>query len=72
MTANITRTLQEEKEQAVKTGKIEVARKMLAKGKLNAEKLDFEMFYNIVWIMVKTATSDIKSLLKWLDEFDCF
>ena len=32
MTANITRTLQEEKEQAVKAVKIEVARKMLAKG----------------------------------------
>ncbi|MEG0153549.1 MAG: hypothetical protein RR744_10340, partial [Cellulosilyticaceae bacterium] len=29
-------------------------------GELQLEKLDFELFYNILWIMAKTATPDIK------------
>ena len=39
-------------------------------GELQAEKLDFEMFFNIIWVMAKTATPDIKPPLEWLDEFE--
>ncbi len=41
-------------------------------GELQAEKLDFEMFFNILWVMAKTATPDIKPPLEWLDEFEEF
>lgn len=39
-------------------------------GELKVEKLDFEMFYNILWIMAKTAEPSIKPPLEWLDEFE--
>ena len=41
-------------------------------GELQAEKLDFEMFFNVLWVMAKTATPDIKPPLEWLDEFEDF
>jgi hypothetical protein len=37
---------------------------------LNA--LDFEVFYNIAWIMAKTAEPTIPEPLEWLEEFDEF
>lgn len=36
------------------------------------EGLDFEVFYNISWVMAKTADSSISDPLTWLDEFDEF
>ncbi len=41
-------------------------------GELRAEKLDFEMFFNILWVMAKTANPDIKPPIEWLDEFEEF
>ena len=41
-------------------------------GELNPEKIDFEMFFNILWIMAKTANLEIKPPLEWLDEFEEF
>lgn len=41
-------------------------------GDLQAEKLDFEMFFNILWVMAKTANPDIKPPIEWLDEFEDF
>lgn len=41
-------------------------------GELQAEKLDFEMFFNILWVMAKTADPNIKPPLEWLDEFEEF
>lgn len=46
--------------------------KVYSDGILNPENLDFELFYNITWIMAKSASSDIKPPLEWLDEFDEF
>lgn len=36
------------------------------------EALDFEVFYNIAWIMAKTADPSIPDPISWLDEFDEF
>lgn len=36
------------------------------------ETLDFEVFYNITWIMAKTADPSIPEPLDWLSEFDEF
>jgi len=36
------------------------------------DKLDFDIFYNIVWVMAKTADPDIPEPISWLDEFDVF
>lgn len=41
-------------------------------GQLKTDKLDFEMFFNILWIMAKTANHDIKPPVEWLDEFEEF
>lgn len=46
--------------------------KIYQEGELQIEKLDFELFYNILWIMAKTATPDIKPPLEWLDDFEDF
>lgn len=32
--------------------------------------IDFEIFYNISWIMAKTADPTIPEPLEWLDQFD--
>jgi hypothetical protein len=34
--------------------------------------LDTEVFYNIVWVLAKTANPEIKEPFEWLDEFDEF
>lgn len=34
--------------------------------------LDFEVFYNISWIMAKTADPTIPEPLEWLEQFDEF
>jgi hypothetical protein len=36
------------------------------------ESLDFEVFYNIAWVLAKTANPEIPEPLEWLDEFDEF
>lgn len=36
------------------------------------DHLDFEVLYNFVWILAKTANKDIPAPLEWLDEFDEF
>ena len=44
--------------------------KIYVEGELQLENLDFELFYNILWIMAKTANYEIKPPLEWLDEFE--
>lgn len=49
--------------------------KIAGKKKMDAkdlEVLDFEVFYNIAWIMAKTANPDIPDPISWLEEFDEF
>ncbi|HHX63229.1 MAG TPA: hypothetical protein GX707_21330 [Epulopiscium sp.] len=41
-------------------------------GELQPDKIDFEVFFNILWIMAKTADSTIKPPVEWLDEFEEF
>lgn len=36
------------------------------------EKLDFEVFYNIIWTLAKTADKSIEDPINWLDKFDEF
>lgn len=36
------------------------------------QKIDFETFYNIIWILAKTADKNIPEPLEWLDGFDEF
>ncbi len=36
------------------------------------QHLDFEIFYNISWIMAKTADPSIPEPLEWLEQFDEF
>jgi hypothetical protein len=36
------------------------------------EALDFEVFYNIAWIMAKTADPSIPEPMAWLETFDEF
>src|SRR3954453_21585246 len=36
------------------------------------EVLDFEVFYNIAWIMAKTANPSIPEPMEWLEQFDEF
>ena len=44
--------------------------KVYVEGELQLENLDFELFYNILWIMAKTANYEIKPPLEWLDAFE--
>ncbi|WP_088825657.1 MULTISPECIES: hypothetical protein [Listeria] len=42
---------------------------------LNAEDLsllDFEVIYNFVWVLAKTADPEIPEPIEWLDSFDTF
>jgi hypothetical protein len=56
--------------------KLEPMQKSLQSKKLtSAEKLakvDFELFYNIAWVLAKTADDKIPEPLTWLDGFDVF
>lgn len=36
------------------------------------EELDFEVFYNISWVMAKTANPALPDPIAWLDTFDTF
>lgn len=36
------------------------------------DKLDFEVFYNVIWTLAKTADSKIPDPMTWLDGFDEF
>lgn len=36
------------------------------------ENADFEIFYNIIWVLAKTANKNIPDPLTWLDGFDEF
>lgn len=36
------------------------------------QKVDFETFYNIIWVLAKTADKNIKGPIEWLDGFDEF
>ena len=36
------------------------------------ENIDFEVFYNITWIMAKQADPTIPEPVEWLDQFDVF
>lgn len=38
----------------------------------NLESLDFEVFYNIAWILAKTADPSIPEPMEWLAEFEEF
>lgn len=55
--------------------KMEGMQKSLKSRKSDAEKLaniDFELFYNIAWVLAKTADNKIAEPLTWLDSFDVF
>jgi hypothetical protein len=34
--------------------------------------LDFEVFYNLIWVLAKTANPSIPDPITWLDQFDEF
>lgn len=34
--------------------------------------LDLEVFYNLVWVLAKTANPEIKPPIEWLDDFSEF
>ena len=36
------------------------------------ENADFEIFYNIIWVLAKTANKSIPDPLTWLDDFEEF
>lgn len=36
------------------------------------EKIDFELFYNIIWVLAKTADKSIPEPIEWLDTFSEF
>jgi len=36
------------------------------------QQIDFEMFYNILWAMAKTADKSIPEPIEWLDQFEVF
>lgn len=36
------------------------------------ENADFEVFYNIIWVLAKTADKTIPEPMEWLDEFEVF
>ena len=38
----------------------------------NLETLDFDVFYNVAWIMAKTADPTIPAPMEWLEQFDEF
>jgi len=47
----------------------------LKKGKVDLEVLkniDFEVFYNIIWVLAKTSDKTIAEPLTWLDGFEVF
>lgn len=43
-----------------------------AEGKTDISGIDFEVFYNLAWVLAKTADPSIKDPLTWLDTFEEF
>lgn len=41
-------------------------------GEVDAEKLDFEVFFNLAWTMAKIADKNIDPPMEWLSSFDEF
>lgn len=39
---------------------------------IDLSRMDFDVFYRIVWTLAKTADKDIPDLMNWLDEFGSF
>lgn len=56
--------------------KLEKLSKVINSKKMtDAEKVanvDFELFYNVSWVLAKTADNKIPEPLAWLDEFEVF
>jgi len=52
--------------------KLDGMTKVDAEGKTDISEIDFEVFYNLAWVLAKTADSSIKDPLTWLDTFDEF
>jgi hypothetical protein len=38
----------------------------------SVDGIDFEVFYNIAWVMAKTANPSVPDPITWLDQFDEF
>lgn len=36
------------------------------------KQLDFEVFYNLTWVLAKTANPSIPDPITWLDQFETF
>lgn len=36
------------------------------------ESIDFEFFYNFIWVLAKQADKSIPDVISWLDGFDTF
>lgn len=36
------------------------------------ENIDFEFFYNFIWVLAKQADKEIPDVITWLDGFDTF
>jgi hypothetical protein len=51
--------------QSIQEGKVQISSEAIA-------ALDFEVFYNISWILAKTAEPTIPEPLEWLEQFDEF
>lgn len=41
-------------------------------GKPDISNIDFEVFYNLAWVLAKTADTSIKDPMTWLDTFEEF
>jgi hypothetical protein len=39
---------------------------------IEIDKLDLEVFYNLIWTLAKTANSEIEDPMTWLDTFSEF
>ncbi len=37
---------------------------------IRVDRLDFELFYNILWALAKTADPNIKPPMEWFEEFE--
>ena len=46
--------------------------KMGSGKKVDAGQIDMEVFYNLAYVMAKTADKSIPSPLEWFDSFDSF
>lgn len=59
----------------MKMGAIEKLGNLNKQDKIRLEdldRLDFDVFYNIAWVMAKTADPSIPDPMSWLDQFESF